>query len=170
MATVYAIAAIEIRWAGARVIRAVAATLLAVSVVRGVFILQVEHPERSLFAFDVPASGWKEAMTWLSRRPVNTHVLADPGHAWKYGTSVRVSAGRDVFHEEVKDTAVAIYSRAVAMRVLERTHELGNFDHMSADHARQLAAEYDLDYLVTAATLHLPVAYRNEQFTIYALR
>ncbi len=29
-------------------------------------------------------------------------MLADPGHAFKYGTSVRVSAERDVFLEDVE--------------------------------------------------------------------
>ena len=54
-------------------------------------------------------------------------MLADPGHAWKYGTSVRVSAARDVFLEEVKDSALAIYSRDVASRVVERTAAIGDF-------------------------------------------
>lgn len=170
LATVYALSAIELRWPGTRAIRAMAATLIVLSVARGVYILQVEHPERNLFAFDLPASPWTDAMRWLARTPIDTHVLADPGHAWKYGTSVRVSAARDVFHEEVKDGAVAIYSRDVAMRVLERSRALGDFARLDPEHARGLAAKYDLDYLVTTARLELPVAYRNEQFTVYSLR
>ena len=59
-------------------------------------------------------------MRWLARQPADVHVLADPGHAWKYGTSVRVAAERDVLLEEVKDSALAIYSRDVAVRVVER--------------------------------------------------
>jgi hypothetical protein len=169
MAIVYALSAVELRWAIPRVMQAVCGTLLLFSVVRGTYILLVEHPERPLFAFDVPASPWKDAMDWLARTPLETHVLADPGHAWKYGTSVRVSAGRDVFHEEVKDTAVAIYSRAVAERVITRMRVLGPFDQLTADAARRLAAEYDLDYLVAGHSLDLPVAYRNARFTIYRL-
>ena len=42
--------------------------------------------------------GWQRARG-------TAHVLADPGHAWKYGTSVRVSAERDVWLEDVKDSA-----------------------------------------------------------------
>lgn len=108
-------------------------------------------------------------MDWLARTPRDTHVLADPGHAWKYGTSVRVSAARDVFHEEVKDTAVAIYSRDVATRVLERTRALGDFEGLTAERARQLAAAYDLDYLVTTSALDLPVVHRSPPFMIYDL-
>ena len=50
-------------------------------------------------------------------------MLADPGHAWKYGTSVRVAGERDVYLEEVKDVALALYSRDVAMRVLGRIQD-----------------------------------------------
>ena len=39
----------------------------------------------------LPQDNWTDAMTWISRTPADTYVLADPGHAWKYGTSVRVS-------------------------------------------------------------------------------
>ena len=72
-------------------------------------------------------------MRWIRAQPIDAHVLADPGHAWKYGTSVRVAAERDVFLEEVKDSAVAIYSRDVAIRVPERMRAVGDFDQMTAD-------------------------------------
>jgi hypothetical protein len=170
MATLYVISAIELRWGRPRVMRAVAIALAAISLSRGLYILQVERAERTLFAFSVPASPWKDTMDWLAQTPLSTHVLADPGHAWKYGTSVRVAAGRDVFHEEVKDTAVAIYSRAVARRVLDRSRALGNFEELTAGQARRLAAEYGVDFLVTTAELPLPVAHRREPFTVYRLR
>jgi hypothetical protein len=97
-------------------------------------------------------------------------VLTDPGHAWRYGTSVRVSAGRDVFLEDVKDSAIAIYSRDVAGRVVERSAALANFEQLTADRALDLARRYDLDYLVTETDLPLPVAHRNARFRIYGLR
>ena len=100
-------------------------------------------------------------MRWLSRQPVTAHVLADPGHAWKYGTSVRVSATRDVFLEDVKDSAIAIYSRDVAQRVVERAAALGDFTTLTPERARALATTYDLDYLVTEARLDLPVGVRK---------
>ena len=170
MATIYVLSALELRWPRPRGIRVVALVLALCSVARGIYILQVERSERSLFAFAIPASDWKEAMDWLARSPGHAHVLADPGHAWKYGTSVRVAAGRDVVHEEVKDTAVGIYSRDVAMRVTQRSRALGPFDQLVPERARQLAAEYELDYLVTTASLSLPAVYRNGQFTIFRLR
>ena len=147
-----------------------AAVLLAVSTMRAVYIMTIERPERALFAIHLPASPWEDAMAWLRQRPLDAHVLADPGHAWKYGTSVRVSAGRDVFLEDVKDSAIAIYSRDVAMRYLERTAAIGDFGQLSPATARALAAKYDLDYLVTEADLDLAVTYRNTQFRIYSLQ
>ena len=109
-------------------------------------------------------------MRWLSRQPVTAHVLADPGHSWKYGTSVRVSATRDVFLEDVKDSAIAIYSRGVAERVVERAAAIGDFTTLTPDRARALATKYDLDYLVTETRLDLPQAYGNAQFHIYTLK
>ena len=108
-------------------------------------------------------------MRWVRQQPIDAHVLADPGHAWKHGTSVRVSGERDVFLEEVKDSAIAMYSRDVAVRVVERTGAVGDFTQLTADKARELAARYDLDLLVTPAELPLPQVYANSQFHIYAL-
>ena len=79
---------------------------------------------------------------------LETFVLADPGHAWKYGTSVRVAGERDVYLEEVKDVSMALYSREVAMRVLGRIQDAGRFDVITADRALALAMQYDLNYLV----------------------
>jgi hypothetical protein len=153
-----------------RTAKAVAATLVAVAVVRGIYVMAVEHPERPLFAIHLAASDWDDAMTWIRAQPLDAHVLADPGHAWKYGTSVRVAAERDVFLEEVKDSAVAIYSRDVAVRFLERVRASLDFDQMTAERARDLAARYDLDYLVFEKDLPLPVAYRNARFKVYLLQ
>jgi len=83
---------------------------------------------------------------------------------------VRVSATRDVFLEDVKDSAIAIYSRDVAHRVVERATVLGDFTTMTPDRARVLAAKYDLNYLVTEQRLELPTAYENSRFRIYVLR
>ena len=147
-----------------------AVVLLGVSMARGAYVMAVERPGRSLFETHIAESPWQDAMLWIRRQPPGVHVLADPGHAWKYGTSVRVAAERDVYLEEVKDSALAIYSRDVAARVVERTDAIGDFTALGADQARDLARRYDLDYLVTTADLALPLAYRNDQFRIYALR
>jgi hypothetical protein len=147
----------------------VAALLIAFAVGRGAYIMLVERPERALFAVHAPESAWEDAMRWIARQPPDAQVLADPGHAWKHGTSVRAAGAHDVFLEEVKDSAVAIYSRDVASRVVERTAAIGDFPALTAERARGLARQYDLDYLVTEADLALPVAYRNDRFRIYAL-
>ena len=153
-----------------RAARTLAALLVAVACVRGVYVTVVEHPERAIFGVHLPDTEWEDAARWLAAQPSDIHVLADPGHAWKYGTSVRVSATRDVLLEETKDSAIAIYSRDVAQRVVERSAALANFDQMTADRARDLAGRYEVDYLVTETDLPLPIAFRNARFRIYALR
>jgi hypothetical protein len=75
-----------------------------------------------------------------------------------------------VLVEEVKDSAIAIYSRDVALRVMERMRAVGDFGQLTAERARDLAARYDLDYLVEETDLPLPVTYRNERFKVYAIR
>ena len=149
---------------------ALVVVVVTLSAGRGLYIMLVERPERPLFEVGLPQTPWENAMRWLASQPVDVHVLADPGHAWKYGTSVRVSAERDVLLEEVKDSALAIYSRAVAGRVVERTAAIGNFGDLTADRARELAQRYDLDYLVTENDLPLREVFRNQQFRIYELR
>ena len=153
-----------------RTARAVAMALVAISTARAAYVMGVEHPERDLFAVSLEESPWQDAMTWINRQPVDAHVLADPGHAWRYGTSVRVSAERDVFVEDVKDSAVAIYSRDVAMRYLERMNAVGDFHALTPEKARALARRYDVHYLVTENALALPEAYRNQSFYVYDVR
>ena len=109
-------------------------------------------------------------MRWLAGTPESAHVLADPGHAWKYGSSVRVSGRRDVLLEEVKDSAMAMYGRDVARRVAGRTAAIGDFQALTPERALSLAKEYELDFLVTEHALALPIAYRNGRFTIHRLR
>jgi hypothetical protein len=166
LATIYLLSLLVDR----HVARAVAIALVLVSLARGTYIMLVERPDRALFAMHLTESPWEDAMRWISRQPVTTHVLVDPGHAWKYGTSVRVSATRDVFLEDVKDSAIAIYSRDVAHRVVERAVALGDFTTLTPEQARSLAEKYDLNYLVTEARLDLPQTYENSQFRIYSLR
>jgi hypothetical protein len=149
---------------------ALAGVLLAASAARGAYVMAVEHPERPLFQASIPESPWLDAMRWLARQPHDVHVLADPGHAFKYGVSVRVAAGRDVLLEDDKDAAVAMYSRAIAERVIDRRRALADFPSMTAARARALGERYDLNYLVTEATLPLPEVYRNSRFRIYALQ
>ncbi|MDA1184278.1 MAG: hypothetical protein O2930_06495 [Acidobacteria bacterium] len=170
LALVYVVGAVSGPRASTIRAAVVACVLLALSIGRGTYVLLVEHPERSLFAVHLPDQPWDEAMRWLALQPSDVHVLADPGHAWKYGTSVRVAARRDVFLEEVKDSALAIYSHDVAVRFVERAPLLEGFPSLTAERARALATRYDLDYVITEVDLALPLVYRNAQFDIYSLR
>jgi hypothetical protein len=108
-------------------------------------------------------------MHWISKTPADTHVLADPGHAWKYGSSVRAAGERDVYLEEVKDLALALYSRDVAVEALRRISDARGFDSLTPEQLRALAARYDLDVLVSDRDVALPVVYRNGQFHVYSL-
>jgi hypothetical protein len=148
----------------------VALVLAAFATGRGGYVMLFERPERALFDVRIVDSPWEGAMRWIRNQPRDVHVLADPGHAWKYGTSVRVAAKRDVFLEEVKDSAIAIYSRAVAVRVTNRVRDIGDFSTLTSERALDLARRYDLDVLVSEADMPLPVLFRNGQFRIYDLR
>ena len=166
LATIYVLSLVR----NERAVRGVAVMLIALSIARSFDVMMVERPDRRLFAVHLRPSPWMDAMHWLSTTPPDAHVLADPGHAWKYGLSVRVAARRDVFLEDVKDSAIAIYSRDVAQRVRDRSTAMDNFDTLTVDRLHYLTALYDLTYLVTEAELPLPIAYQNERFRVYSLR
>jgi hypothetical protein len=166
LATIYALSLLRRE----AVARGVAIAIVLVSVARGVYVMGIERPDRELFALHLPDSPWLDAMHWLATAPLSAHVLADPGHSWKYGSSVRVAAKRDVFLEDVKDSAIAIYSRDVAVRDVERAAAIHDFAALTADDALRLADRYDLNYIVTEAQLPLPLAYENEQFHSYRLK
>ena len=148
--------------------RAVAATLVAVSVARAGYVGFVESPDRPTLAFDLPRDDWATALRWIrDETPTDTYVLADPGHAWKFGTAVRIGAARDVFLEETKDVAMAMYSRAAAHRVTARIVATQGFTDMTAAALAALAAREGLDVCVTERTLDLPVAHRAGAITVY---
>ena len=150
--------------------RAAVALAFAAAVGRGLFVWSSEHAGSPIAQIGFPQDNWTDAMEWISRTPADSHVLADPGHAWRYGSSVRVAGERDVYLEEVKDLALALYSREVAVEALRRISEAHGFGSFTPEQLRALAARYDLDYLVVDRELDLPLAYRNEQFRIYALK
>jgi len=148
---------------------AVAVVIMLAASARGAWVMWTEHPGRPVVQTGLPRDDWQDAMDWLRNQPASVHVLADPAHAWRHGTSVRVAAGRDVYLEEVKDTAMAMYSRRVAARAAERIGALGDFDSLTPVSARALAGRFGLDVLVTERTMDLPLAYRNARFAIYRL-
>lgn len=155
-----------------RIAMAVVAVLVLASAGRGYYLLEVLQPERTLARVELPPTSWVDAMTWLKAQPADWHVLADPGHAWKYGVSVRLAATKDTVLESVKDSAVSLYDRDIAARVAARTRDLIDFDLLTVARALALDATYDLDALVVERDhlLDLPVLYRNDQFVIYDLR
>jgi hypothetical protein len=143
---------------------------MTAAIARGVFVWGTEHAGNPVARIGFPQDNWTDAMQWVSRTPPDTHILADPGHAWKYGSSVRVTGERDVFLEEVKDLALALYSRPTAVEALRRIADAADFDSLTPEQLRALAARYDLDYLVAERDVDLPVAYRNGQFRVYSLQ
>jgi len=155
---------------GNRRAAAVACALIGLAAVRGAWVMWVEHPGRPVVQAGLPQDDWQDAMDWLRRQPAATHVLADPSHAWRHASSVRVAAGRDVYLEEMKDAAMAMYSRRVAMRVAERLVALDDFDGLTPASARALADRFGLDVLVTERVIDLPLVYRNARFSVYRLK
>ncbi len=170
------LAALYLAWLFAEAPRSVAVRRAALAIVliaavgRGVFVWGTEHAGSPIARLGFPQDNWTDVMQWMARTPPDTHVLAHPGHAWKYGSSVRVTAERDVYLEEVKDLALALYSRDVALEALRRIADARDFDAFTPEQLRALAARYDLDYLVAERDIELPVAYRNPQFRVYALQ
>jgi hypothetical protein len=151
--------------------RAIVAVFVVAAVARGAFVWLSERAGSPLFAVNLPQDDWTDAMGWIARTtPPDAHILAEPGHAWRYGSSVRVAGERDVYVEEVKDLALALYSRDVAIQALERIRDAQALDAFTADQLRSLASRYDLDYFVANRTVDLPLAYQNRQFRIYALQ
>ncbi|HKW02810.1 MAG TPA: hypothetical protein VJN96_23505 [Vicinamibacterales bacterium] len=145
--------------------------IAALAVGRGAYVLRVEA-DRTLVQASLPDTPWIGALAWLRTQPASWFVLADPGHAWKYGVSVRVGAHRDTFLELGKDSSMAMYDRDVAMRVKERSAALANFDDLDAAGFRALAARFGIDVLVDRRTraLALPVLHQNADFVVYDLR
>ena len=153
-----------------RIRRAVFAVVVLASLARGSYVTLVERADHALIEIDLPESAWTQVMQWAGQRPVGTNFLADPGHAWRYGSSVRAASGRDVYLEAVKDIGIAIYSRAMAERVSSRLAELGDFAALEAAHARWLARRHDLDYLITEHDIALPLVHRRGRLAVYDLR
>jgi hypothetical protein len=142
------------------------------SATRGIYILQTAEPVRPLVQIPLAPTPWMDVMNWLKTQPSDWHVLADPSHAGKYGVSVRLAAERDTLLEATKDTALAIYSRDIAMRVRDRVEQLAHFGELSTAEMLALATRYTLHVAVveTSRHLELPELYRNTQFVVYDLR
>jgi hypothetical protein len=149
---------------------AVALVLIACSIARGVYSQAVQFPDRPLFAVEIGNADWRDAMTWAQSTPPDSAWLADPLHAARYGSSLRAAGRRDVFLEAIKDSAIAMYDRTIAMRVADRERALAEHAWDTADGAQALARAYHLDYLVIDSMLPLVEAHRSGSLHIYRLR
>jgi hypothetical protein len=171
LATTYAIwALVEGATPTARRTVIVASAIVLVSVIRGVYIATILFPDRSMVQVEVPDTDWGRAMAWARATDRSSGWLADPVHAARYGTSVRVAGERDVLVEEIKDTAIGMYDRGIALRTRDRLAAVGDFSSLTAVHAVELGRRYELDYLVTDRTLGLPVVFQSGTLRIYRLR
>jgi hypothetical protein len=148
----------------------VCCVLAAVSLARGLYIMNVQFPDRPLAHIGVRNDDWGRVMAWARATDIATGWLADPLHAARYGTSVRVAGERDVFVEALKDSALGLYDRTVAMRTRDRLAALTDFNTLTAARARELGAAYNLDFLVTGALLDLPVAFQSGSLRVYRIR
>jgi hypothetical protein len=170
MATLYVVWALADAAGTARRARVTAIVIAVTSVTRAVYIQMVRVPDRPMVQIGIAADDWGRAMAWARETPRTTSWVADPIHAIKYGTSLRVAGERDVFVEAIKDAAIGMYTREIAIRTRDRLAELEDFDAMTAGRARALAERYGLDYLVTEQPLDLPVAFASGEVRIYRLR
>jgi len=84
--------------------------------------------------------------------------------------SLRVAGERDVFVEGIKDAAIGMYDRRIAIRTRDRLAAIGDFGALSAERARTLAAAYDIDYLLAERPFDLPLAFQSGDVRIYELR
>ena len=116
--------------------RAVAVALVMLSTIRGTYIMLVEFPERRIAQVSITDDDWGRVMAWARASDPGSGWLADPVARVRYGTSVRVAGHRDVFVEAIKDGAVGMYERAIALRTRDRVRELGTFDDAHARSAR----------------------------------
>jgi len=151
---------------------AVLCLLGALSLARGWYLVGGPQSGRELVQRDLPSDDWMEAMHWLRQQPSSWYVLADPGHAWKYGVSVRLAAEKDTLLEEGKDTALALYDRGLAMEVADRQTALRDFDRFTTGDVRRVGERYGLDAMIVerSRAFDLPVMHENPHFVIYRLR
>jgi hypothetical protein len=149
---------------------AVAVAIVALSALRGAYACLVEFPDRKVFALDIADPDWREAMAWAQTTDPGSGWLADPMHAVIYGSSLRAAGHRDVLLERVKDHAIAMYDRTIAMRVADRERALEALAWDTPDGARALARRFGLDYLIVDRELDLPLAHRSRSLFVYRIR
>jgi hypothetical protein len=171
LATLYAVWALaEGARGSARRAWVTAAIIVLASATRGGYVMLVRFIDRPVAQVGIAENDWGRAMAWARTTPPQSAWAADPMHAVQYGTSLRVAGERDVLVEAVKDAAIGMYERDVAIRTRDRLAELAGYDAMTPERARALAERHGLDYLVSERALDLPVAFSSGRIHIYRLR
>ena len=146
----------------------VAGILAVLALIRGAYVMRVEFPNRPLFETAVPGD-WGRVAGWVQSTPKDTGWLADPMHAVRYGTSLRMAAARDVFVEGTKDAAIGMYDRTIAFRTRDRLRELGDFSALSAEQIQALGHRYGLGYFISEQQYSLPLAFEAGAIRIYRI-
>jgi hypothetical protein len=123
-----------------------------------------------VLALDIQHPDWRDAMAWARTTDPGSGWLADPHHAALYGSTVRAAGHRDVLIDLLKDPAIAMYDRSIAMRLADRQRALATLEWDTPDGARALARRYGLDYLVIDRELALPLAHQAGSIFIYRIR
>ena len=131
---------------------------------------QLTAVERTPMQLQIPDDDWGRVMAFAQTTGKTSGWIADPMHAVLYGSSVRVAGKRDVLVEAVKDAAIGMYAREIAVRTEQRVREVGDFNALTADRAARIATRYDMDYLVTEGRLDLPLAFESGALRVYRLR
>jgi hypothetical protein len=63
-----------------------------------------------------------------------------------------------------------MYDRSVAIRTRDRMRAIPDFNQLSVERARQLASQFELDYMVTEHDMALPLAFEAGAIRVYRLR
>jgi hypothetical protein len=147
-----------------------AAVIVVLSSARGVYSCFFQFPDRQVVAIDIQRPDWRDAMAWARTTAPGSGWLADPHHAALYGSTVRAAGHRDVVIDLLKDPAIAMYDRGVAMELADRERALAQYAWDTPDGARALAQRYALDFLVIDRPLPLPLAHQAGSLFIYRIR
>jgi hypothetical protein len=153
---------------GSRRAQIAAIAIAAASVARGIHV--VAAAERPPVQITIPDDDWGRVMAWARTTDKASAFLADPMHAVRYGTSLRVAGERDVFVEAVKDAALGMYDRRIAVRTDERSKAIPAYDRLTAVEARRLGEEYDLAFMITEQQLDLPLVFDSGRLRVYRLQ
>jgi hypothetical protein len=144
-----------------------ATLVICFSIVRGAYVMT--ESGRTAVQVSLRDDDWGKVMGFARTTEKDSGWLAHPLHAVLYGTSVRVAGERDVFVEAVKDAAIGMYDRDIAVRTTRRLAAVPDFTKLTASEAQRLGAEFHLNFIVTEEPLDLPLAFESGAIRVYRL-